>query len=96
MGLDPKTINFDPWNLIYHYNLRGIVDVVFSRIFMWFFTALVFYYFKAAKVQKLNINDVFTIIRPPNGQKRDTKLKIYYNQASKVIKTPTTIDLYYN
>ncbi len=96
MGLDPKTIIFDPWNLIYHYNLRGIVDVVFSRIFMWFLTALVFYYFKAAKVQKLNINDIFTIIRPPNGQKRDPKLKIYYNQASKVIKTPKTIDLYYN
>ena len=51
MGLDPKTIIFDPWNLIYHYNLRGIVDVVFYRIFMWFLTALVFYYFKAAKVQ---------------------------------------------
>ena len=32
MGLDPKTIIFDPWNLIYHYNLRGIVDVVFYRI----------------------------------------------------------------
>ena len=96
MGLDPKTIIFDPWNLIYHYNLRGIVDVVFYRIFMWFLTALVFYYFKAAKVQKLNINYIFTIIRPPNGQKRDTKLKIYYNQASKVIQTPKTIDLYYN
>ena len=73
-----------------------LLTLLFSRIFMCFFTALVFYYFKAAKVQKLNINDVFTIIRPPNGQKRDTKLKIYYNQASKVIKTPTTIDLYYN
>ena len=33
MGLDPKTIIFDPWNLIYHYNLRGIVDVVFLSYF---------------------------------------------------------------
>ena len=80
MGLDPKTINVDPWNLIYHYNLQGIGDVAFfSYFYVTFVTALVFYYFKAAKVQKLNINDVFTIIRPPNGQKRDTKLKQYYN-----------------
>ena len=38
MGLDPKTINFDPWNLIYHYNLRGIVDVVFfSNLYVIFY-----------------------------------------------------------
>ena len=96
MGLDPKPLILTPETSFITIIYEVLLTLFFYRIFMWVLTALVFYYFKAAKVQKLNINDIFTIIRPPNGQKRDTKLKIYYNQASKVIKTPKTIDLYYN
>ena len=52
MGLDPKTIIFDPWNLIYHYNLRGIVDVGFFSHFCVIFNGPRFLLFKSRQSTK--------------------------------------------